>query len=183
VATVVEEDVAFAPENLGFPPAEIRARVDNALKIVGMYDYKGYAPHLLSGGQKQRVAIAGVLAMEPECIVFDEPTAMLDPRGRESIVGVIRDLRDNHGVTVILITHHMDETIGADRIIVLSEGGIIMDGTPREVFLDADTLRRAGLDVPETTALLRALKEDGFELPLDALTVDECAEAIYRCFC
>jgi len=180
VATVVEEDVAFAPENLGYPSAEIRKRVDDALKVVGMYEYREHAPHLLSGGQKQRVAIAGVLAMEPECIVFDEPTAMLDPRGRESIVNVIRDLRDNHGVTVVLITHHMDEAVYADRVVVMSEGEILLDGTPREVFLDTETLRKAGLDVPETTALLHELKEDGFDLPLDALTVEECADAIYR---
>jgi len=179
VATVVEEDVAFAPENLGYPSDEIRERVDEALKIVGMYEYRGHAPHLLSGGQKQRVAIAGVLAMKPECVVFDEPTAMLDPRGRESIIKVIRDLRDNHGVTIVLITHHMDEAVHADRVVVLSDGEIVMDGTPREVFLDIDTLRLAGLDVPETTALLHELKRDGFDMPLDALTVDECAEAIY----
>ena len=179
VATVVEEDVAFAPENLGYPPYEIRRRVDNALNIVGMYDYREHAPHLLSGGQKQRVAIAGVLAMQPECIVFDEPTAMLDPRGRESIIKVIRDLRDNLGVTVVLITHHMDEAVNADRVIVLSDGEILMDGTPREVFLNIETLRLAGLDVPVTTALLHELRKDGFDLPLDALTVDECADAIY----
>ena len=179
VATVVEEDVAFAPENLGYPPDDIRRRVDEALKIVGMYDYREHAPHLLSGGQKQRVAIAGVLAMDPECIVFDEPTAMLDPRGRESIIKVIRDLRDNRGVTVILITHHMDEAIFADRVVVMSDGDIIMDGAPREVFLDIEALRRAGLDVPETAALLRELKNDGFDLPLDALTVEECADAIF----
>ena len=179
VATVVEEDVAFAPENLGYPPEEIRRRVDDALKIVGMYEFREHAPHLLSGGQKQRIAIAGVLAMKPACVVFDEPTAMLDPRGRESIIKVIRDLRDNHGVTVVLITHHMDEAVFADRVVVMSGGEIIMDGTPREVFMDADTLRHAGLDVPETTVLLRELRKDGFDLPLDALTVDECAEAIY----
>ena len=178
VATVVEEDVAFAPENLGLPSDEICRRVEEALKIVGMYEYREHAPHLLSGGQKQRVAIAGVLAMGPECVVFDEPTAMLDPRGRESIINVIRDLRDNHGVTVVLITHHMDEAVSADRVIVLSDGEIIMDGTPREVFLDTDMLRSSGLDVPETTALLHELKKDGFDLPLDALTVDECADAI-----
>ena len=179
VATVVEEDVAFAPENLGYPPDEIRKRVDDALKIVGMYEYREHAPHLLSGGQKQRVAIAGVLAMGPECVVFDEPTAMLDPRGRESIVKVIRDLRDNHGVTIVLITHHMDEAIAADRVIVMSDGDIIMDGRPRDVFLDIDTLRQAGLDVPETTALLHELKNDGFDITLDALTVEECADAIF----
>ena len=180
VATVVEEDVAFAPENLGYPPIEIRRRVDEALKIVDMYDFRQHAPHLLSGGQKQRVAIAGVLAMEPQCIVFDEPTAMLDPRGRESIIKVIRDLRDNRGVTVVLITHHMDEAVSADRVIVMSDGEIILDGAPREVFLEVDTLRRSGLDVPETAVLLRDLKNDGFDLPLDALTVDECADAIYK---
>jgi len=179
VATIVEEDVAFAPENLGYPPDEIRRRVDEALKIVDMYDYRQHAPHLLSGGQKQRVAIAGALAMGPECVVFDEPTAMLDPRGRESIIKVIRDLRDNRGVTVALITHHMDEAVNADRVVVMSDGEIIMDGTPSEVFLDAETLRQSGLDVPETAILLRELKNDGFDLPLDALTVDECAEAIY----
>ena len=180
VATVVEEDVAFAPENLGYPSDEIRRRVDEALKIVGMYEYREHAPHLLSGGQKQRVAIAGVLAMEPECIVFDEPTAMLDPRGRESIIRVIRDLRDNRGVTVVLITHHMDEAVFADRVVVMLDGGIILDGTPREVFVEAEKLRSAGLDVPETTILLHELKKDGLDLPLDALTVEECAEAIFN---
>ena len=179
VATVVEEDVAFAPENLGYPSDEIRRRVDDALKIVGMYDFREHAPHLLSGGQKQRVAIAGVLAMGPQCVVFDEPTAMLDPRGRESIINVIRDLRDKHGVTVVLITHHMDEVVFADRVVVMCEGEIIMDDVPREVFMDADTLRRAGLDVPETSLVLRELRMDGFDLPLDALTVDECADAIF----
>ena len=179
VATVVEEDVAFAPENLGYPPDEIRRRVDEALKIVNMYEYREHAPHLLSGGQKQRVAIAGVLAMGPQCIVFDEPTAMLDPRGRESIVKVIRDLRDNHGVTVVLITHHMEEAIDADRIIVMLEGEIIMDGAPGEIFLDIATLRKAGLSVPETVMILHDLKEDGFDLALDALTVEECAQAIF----
>ena len=179
VATVVEEDVAFAPENLGYPPDEIRRRVDEALKIVNMYEYREHAPHLLSGGQKQRVAIAGVLAMGPECIVFDEPTAMLDPRGRESIISVIRDLRNNHGVTVVLITHHMEEAIDADRIIVLSDGKIVMDGAPCDVFLDIDTLRKAGLSVPETVLILHDLKEDGFDVPIGALTVEECALAIF----
>ena len=179
VATVVEEDVAFAPENLGYPPDEIRRRVDEALNIVGMYDFREHAPHLLSGGQKQRVAIGGVLAMEPECIVFDEPTAMLDPRGRESIIRVVRDLRDNRGVTVVLITHHMDEAVNADRVVVMSDGEILLDGTPREVFMEIEALHRSGLDVPETATLLRELKSDGFDLPLDALTVDECADAIF----
>jgi energy-coupling factor transport system ATP-binding protein len=180
VATVVEDDVAFAPENLGLPPEEIRERVDSALKIVGMYDYRSHAPHLLSGGQKQRVAIAGVLAMKPRCIVFDEPTAMLDPRGRASVVEVIRRLRDEYGVTVILITHHMEETIDADRIIVMAEGAIVMQGEPREVFRCVHKLRELGLDVPETVSLLDGLNEFGFDLPLDALSIDECARAIYK---
>jgi len=178
VATVVEEDVAFAPENLGYPSDEIRRRVDEALKIVGMYEYREHAPHLLSGGQKQRIAIAGVLAMRPECVVFDEPTAMLDPRGRASVLKIIRDLKDTYGVAVVLITHHMDEAADADRLIVMSDGEIIKDGTPREVFLDIDTLKKAGLNVPETTLLLHELKADGFDISLDALTINECADAI-----
>jgi len=182
VATVVEEDVAFAPENLGYPSDEIRQRVDEALKIVGMYEYREHAPHLLSGGQKQRIAIAGVLAMRPTCIVFDEPTAMLDPSGRERVIDIMLDLRDNYGVTVVLITHHMDEAINADRLIVMSDGDIIMDGKPREVFCNIETLRGTGLDIPETALLLHALVNDGFDLPLDALSVDECAEAIYASF-
>ena len=180
VATVVEEDVAFAPENLGYPSDEIRRRVDEALKIVGMYDYRKHAPHLLSGGQKQRIAIAGVLAMRPECVVFDEPTAMLDPRGRESIIEIMRSLRDNHGVTVVLITHHMDEAADADRLIVMSGGDIVMDGTPREVFQNIEGLRKTGLDIPETSLLLYDLEKDGFDLPLDALSVNECADAIFK---
>ena len=179
VATVVEEDVAFAPENLGYPSEEIRRRVDEALKIVGMYEYRRHAPHLLSGGQKQRIAIAGVLAMQPECIVFDEPTAMLDPRGRESIIRIMCDLRDNHGVTVVLITHHMDEAVKADRLVVMSDGDIIMDGKPREIFRNIDALRKTGLDIPDTALLLHELNKDGFNLPTDALTVEECADAIY----
>jgi len=182
VATIVEEDVAFAPENLGYPSEEIRHRVDEALKIVGMYEYRKHAPHLLSGGQKQRIAIAGVLAMKPKCIVFDEPTAMLDPMGRERIIEIMRDLRDNHGVTVILITHHMDEAISADRLIVMSDGEILMDGAPRDVFCDIDTLRNTGLDIPETALLLHELRDDGFDLPLDALSVEECADAIFAAF-
>jgi len=180
VATVVEEDVAFAPENLGYPSEEIRKRVDEALKIVGMYDYRRHAPHLLSGGQKQRIAIAGVLAMRPKCVVFDEPTAMLDPRGRESIINIMCDLRDNHDVTVVLITHHMDEAVNADRLIVMSDGDIIMDGTPREIFRNIDALRDTGLDIPETALLLHDLKNDGLDVSLDALTVDECANTIYE---
>lgn len=179
VSNVVEEDVAFAPENLGYPPEDIRRRVDEALKTVGMYEYREHAPHLLSGGQKQRIAIAGVLAMEPDCIVFDEPTAMLDPRGRESIIGIIRKLRDSRRVTVILITHHMDETIDADRLIVMSDGSILMDGKPREVFKNVEMLRGTGLDVPETVSLLYELNSSGFNLRLDALSVEECAQEIY----
>jgi energy-coupling factor transport system ATP-binding protein len=179
VANVVEDDVAFAPENLGLPPEEIRARVDNALKVVGMYEYREHAPHLLSGGQKQRVAIAGALAMGPRCIVFDEPTAMLDPRGRESVAEVIRRLRSEFGVTVVLITHHMEEAIDADRILVMSDGKIAMEGSPREVFREVRRLRALGLDVPETVALLYELNQTGFSLPLDALSVEACARAIY----
>ncbi|UOO37416.1 energy-coupling factor transporter ATPase [Oscillospiraceae bacterium CM] len=180
VANVVEEDVAFAPENLGHPPVEIRRRVDEALKTVGMYEYKTHAPHLLSGGQKQRIAIAGVLAMEPKCIVFDEPTAMLDPKGRESIVRIIKKLRDEHRVTIVLITHHMEETIDADRLVVMSDGRILMDGTPRDVFQNVDALRRTGLDVPETVSLLYELRQNGFDVRLDALGVDDCAQEIFR---
>ena len=178
VASVVEDDVAFAPENLGVPSAEIRERVDRALKSVGMYDFRLHAPHLLSGGQKQRVAIAGVLAMEPECLVLDEPTAMLDPIGRREVLGVVEELRRERGITVILITHHMDECIGADRLIVMSHGAVIEDGTPREVFSRVEKMRAVGLDVPETTELIYGLNAAGCELPLTALTVDECADAI-----
>ncbi len=179
VANVVEEDVAFAPENLGIPPAEIRRRVDEALKTVGMYEYREHAPHLLSGGQKQRIAIAGVLAMEPSCVVFDEPTAMLDPIGRESVVKIIKELRETGKVTVVLITHHMEETIDADRLVIMSEGKVIMDGGPRDVFREVSALREAGLDVPETVGLLYELNKNGFSLRLDALSVEECAQEIY----
>ena len=180
VANVVEEDVAFAPENLGISPEKIRQRVDKALTDVGMYEYREHAPHLLSGGQKQRVAIAGVLAMEPACIVFDEPTAMLDPVGRESIVNIIQELKDNRKVTVLLITHHMDEAIRADRIIVLSKGEVFMDGSPSEIFGQVGKLRETGLDVPETVLLLHELNASGFNLPLSALTVEDCAGAIFE---
>ncbi len=180
VANVVEEDVAFAPENLGYPPEEIRRRVDEALKTVGMYEYREHAPHLLSGGQKQRIAIAGVLAMNPSCIVFDEPTAMLDPMGRESVVKIIRELRASGRVTVVLITHHMEETIDADRVIVMSEGRVLMDGPPRQVFQNVEALRETGLDVPETVNLLYELNNSGFSLRLDALSVEECAQEIYN---
>ena len=173
VANVVEDDVAFAPENLGVEPAEIRRRVDEALRTVGMYEYRLHAPHLLSGGQKQRVAIAGVLAMQPRCVVLDEPTAMLDPVGRREVVATVTRLCREKGMTVMLITHHMAECIGADRLIVMSEGRIVADGTPREVFSQVELLRSEGLAVPATTELIYELRRDGFELPLDALTVDD----------
>ena len=178
VANVVEDDVAFAPENLGVEPAEIRRRVDEALRTGGMYEYRLHAPHLLSGGQKQRVAIAGVLAMQPRCVVLDEPTAMLDPVGRREVVATVTRLCREKGMTVMLITHHMAECIGADRLIVMSEGRIVADGTPREVFSQVELLRSEGLAVPATTELIYELRRDGFELPLDALTVDECADAV-----
>lgn len=179
VANVVEEDVAFAPENLGVEPAKIRQKVDKALEMVGMYEYRLHAPHLLSGGQKQRIAIAGVLAMAPKCIVFDEPTAMLDPGGREDVINIIHDLRNKYGVAVVLITHHMEETIHADRLIVMDGGRIVMDGKPTEVFVHVEELKSLGLAVPETTELLWELNKKGFRLPLEALTVEECAQALF----
>ena len=180
VANVVEEDVAFALENLGVPPHEIRERVDAALKAVGMYEYRKHAPHLLSGGQKQRVAIAGVLAMRPRCVVLDEPTAMLDPVGRNEVVETIHELNDKFGVTVILITHHMREAVEADRVVVMNDGKVIADDTPKKVFSQVELLRSVGLTVPETTELMYDLNEKGWNLPLDALSVEECAQAIYR---
>lgn len=178
VANVVEEDVAFAPENLGVPPAEIRARVDEALRLVGMFQYRTHAPHMLSGGQKQRIAIAGVIAMRPKCIVLDEPTAMLDPQGRKEVLATIRRLNREQNITVVLITHHMPEAVLADRVVIMSDGGILTDGTPKEVFTQVELLRAAGLTVPETTQLLYALNQDGFQLPLDALSVEECAQTL-----
>ena len=180
VASIVEEDVAFAPENLGVEPKEIRRRVDEALAAVGMSEYAKHAPHLLSGGQKQRVAIAGVIAMRPRCIVLDEPTAMLDPIGREEVLSTIHRLNRESGVTVVLITHHMDEAAQADRLIVMDEGHIIADGPPREVFQDVEGLRSVGLTVPETVGLLYELRRAGLEVPLDALSVEECAAAIAK---
>ncbi len=180
VANVVEEDVAFALENLGVPPKEIRERVDAALKAVGMYEYRKHAPHLLSGGQKQRVAIAGVLAMRPKCVVLDEPTAMLDPVGRNEVVSTIHELNDKFGVTVVLITHHMREATEADRVVVMNDGKIIADDTPKKVFSQVELLRDVGLTVPETTDLMYELNERGWNLPLDALSVEECARAIYQ---
>ena len=167
VANVVEEDVAFAPENLGVPPAEIRERVDDALRAVGMYEFREHAPHLLSGGQKQRVAIAGVIAMQPRCIVLDEPTAMLDPIGRRDVMR-----------TIFLITHHMDEAAQADRLVVMTKGRVIADGPPRQVFQDVEGLRSVGLTVPDTTQLLWELRQEGLDVPLDALSDEECAQAL-----
>lgn len=179
VANVVEEDVAFGPENLGVEPYEIRRRVDEALKLVGMYEYRTHAPHLLSGGQKQRIAIAGIIAMRPRCIVLDEPTAMLDPVGREEVIKTIRELNRNQGITVVLITHHMKETIDADRVIIMEDGRIVADGRPFEVFARVEEIKAVGLDVPDTTELIYELNREGFNLPLEALSVEECAQVIY----
>ena len=179
VANVVEEDVAFAPENLGVPPEEIRRRVDDALKLVGMYEYREHAPHLLSGGQKQRVAIAGVIAMAPRCIVLDEPTAMLDPIGRREVLTTVKELNRKSGVTVVLITHHMDEAAQADRLVVMAKGKIIADGPPKEVFQRVEELRAVGLAVPETVDLCWTLRQEGVDVPLDALSDEECAQALY----
>lgn len=178
VSNIVEEDVAFAPENLGVDPVEIRRRVDDALKLVGMYPFREHAPHMLSGGQKQRIAIAGVIAMEPRCIILDEPTAMLDPHGRQEVLRTISALNKEKGITVILITHHMPEAALADRIIVMHEGKIIADGAPKEVFSDVERMYEAQLSVPETTQLLHELNLEGYNLPLDALSVDECAQVL-----
>ncbi len=180
VANVVEDDVAFAPENLGVPSEEIRRRVDEALETVGMSEFKQHAPHLLSGGQKQRVAIAGVLAMQPEIIVLDEPTAMLDPQGRAEVIATVTRLCREKGMTVVLITHHMDECVGADRLVVMSGGRIVADGSPAEVFSRVELMESEGLSVPETTRLLYDLDREGFDLPLTALGVDDCAACLAR---
>lgn len=178
VSNVVEEDVAFAPENLGVPTAEIRRRVDTALGAVGMAEFAQHAPHLLSGGQKQRIAIAGVIAMEPDCIVLDEATAMLDPTGRQEVLSTAHRLNREKGITVVLITHHMNEAEDADRVVVMDNGKVAMDGTPQEIFTRVEELRNLGLTVPDTVDLLGRLRRDGLELPLDALTVDACADAV-----
>ena len=178
VANVVEEDVAFAPENLGVPSEDIRRRVDDALKTVGMYDFVRHAPHLLSGGQKQRIAIAGVLAMEPACLVLDEATAMLDPVGRQEVLSTVHRLNKEKGITVVLITHHMNEAEEADRVVVMDNGKVEMDGTPAEVFTQVADLRHMGLTVPDTVDLLDRLRRRGLDVPLDALTVEACADAI-----
>ena len=182
VANVVEEDVAFAPENLGVPTEEIRRRVDDALRTVGMEKFAKHAPHLLSGGQKQRIAIAGVLAMRPQCIVLDEATAMLDPIGRSEVISTIERLNRDEGITVVLITHHMNEAEHADRVIVMNDGLVVMDGTPREVFTRKKELEDIGLAVPDTVSLLFSLREAGLDVPTDAITVKECADAIMKNF-
>ncbi|MDR3643529.1 MAG: energy-coupling factor transporter ATPase [Clostridia bacterium] len=178
VATIVEEDVAFALENLGVPQPEIRRRVDDALKTVGMYEYRHHAPHQLSGGQKQRVAIAGIIAMRPECIVLDEPTAMLDPQGRREVIDTISRLNREDGVTVVLITHFMNEAVQAGRVIVMDHGAVLLDGSPRQVFSHAEMLKASGLDVPQATELAYELRKSGLGLPEDILTDGECIEAL-----
>ena len=178
VANVVEEDVAFGPENLGIASPEIRRRVDKALKQVGMYEYREHAPHLLSGGQKQRIAIAGVIALEPKCIVLDEPTAMLDPRGRADVMETILRLNREKGITVVLITHHMDEAAMAQRVLVLHQGKVLSDGTPKEVFSQVEKLHTIGLAAPETVELCWELNKKGYRLPLDELNPQECAQVL-----
>ena len=180
VATIVEEDVAFALENLGVPPEEIRRRVDESLKAVGMYEYRQHAPHQLSGGQKQRVAIAGIIAMRPKCIVLDEPTAMLDPQGRREVLRTIRQLGDQFGITVVLITHYMDEAAQCDRVVVVDNGKVILDGAPRAVFSHVEQLKKVGLDVPQVTELVWMLRKDGYNLPDDIIFEDECVQAIEK---
>lgn len=179
VATIVEEDVAFGPENLGIPPEEIRRRVDKALEIVEMTEYKKHAPHLLSGGQKQRVAIAGILAMKPDCIILDEPTAMLDPIGRIEVMNTIKKLNKEENKTIVLITHYMEEAVEADRIIVLENGNIVMEGTPREIFSQVDKVKSLGLDVPQVTELVYELRKEGINLKPDILSIEELVELLW----
>ena len=178
VATIVEEDVAFGPENLGIEPKEIRRRVDESLEKVGMSEYKRHAPHLLSGGQKQRVAIAGILAIKPDCIIFDEPTAMLDPSGRKEVLKTIKEVNENYGITVVLITHYMDEAAQADRIVVIDGGNVKMEGTPREIFSQVEKMKSIGLDVPQVTELAYELKKEGININEKILNVDEMVNAI-----
>ena len=182
VATIVEEDVAFALENMGVEPQEIRRRVDEALKQVGMYEYRMHAPYQLSGGQKQRVAIAGILAMRPRCIVLDEPTAMLDPQGRREVMKTVRQLNREHGTTVVLITHYMDEAAASDRVVVIDSGNVLKDGTPKEVFREVELLKSVGLDVPQVTELIYELRQEGVDLPDDILTEEECYQALKALF-
>jgi energy-coupling factor transport system ATP-binding protein len=178
VATIVEEDVAFGPENLGVDPKEIRKRVDEALNNVQMYEYKKHAPHLLSGGQKQRVAIAGILAMMPKCIVFDEPTAMLDPYGRKEVIRAIKDINKRHGITIILITHNMEEAVEADRIVVMDSGKVVMEGNPKEIFKNVPIMKKIGLDVPQVTEIAYELKQNGVNIETDILTINEMVNAL-----
>lgn len=178
VGTIVEDDVAFGPENLGIDPKEIRKRVDEALKQVEMYEFRTFEPHKLSGGQKQRVAIAGIIAMKPECIVLDEPTAMLDPRGRREVMKTVKLLNEEFGITVVFITHYMDEAVKAKRVIVMDEGKIVLDGNPREVFTNIDTLKSVGLDVPEATELAMLLNKSGIKVKKDVLDIDELFDCI-----
>ncbi|MBQ1903117.1 MAG: energy-coupling factor transporter ATPase [Ruminococcus sp.] len=180
VATIVEEDVAFALENLGVEPKEIRRRVDEALRTVGMYDYRLHAPHKLSGGQKQRVAIAGIIAMEPDCIVLDEPTAMLDPKGRSEVMKTIKMLNREKGVTIVLITHYMEEAAQADRVVVIDGGEKIMDSVPKKVFSQVDVMRNLGLDVPQVTEIADFLQKQGYDISSEIITEDECVQALYR---
>lgn len=180
VATIVEDDVAFGPENLGVEPSEIRKAVDSALKAVGMYEFRKREPHRLSGGQKQRVAIAGVIAMNTKCIVMDEPTAMLDPQGRKEVMDTVMKLNKEFGITVILITHYMDEAVKADRVVVMDGGRIAIDGTPKEVFKNVERMKKLGLDVPQATELAYRLRKKGFKLPDNILDENECAEAILK---
>ena len=180
VATIVEEDVAFALENMGVEPAEIRRRVDESLKTVGMYEYREHAPHKLSGGQKQRVAIAGILAMRPECILLDEPTAMLDPKGRREVLKTVKELNKNSGVTIVLITHYMDGAVQADRVVVIDNGRIVMDDKPKKIFSQVNKLKTLGLDVPQVTELVYTLNADGFDLDPEIITEDECVDALYE---
>ena len=181
VASIVEEDVAFGPENLGLKPSLIRERVDDALKSVGMYEYRESTPHHLSGGQKQRIAIAGIIAMEPECLILDEPTAMLDPKGREEVVSTLQKLNKEKGITVVLITHYMEEAENADRVMVMNDGVIIDDNTPKEIFKKVEVLKSVGLSVPQTTELLYNLVQNGFNVSTDILSIEETAEAIASC--
>ncbi|ACA53895.1 energy-coupling factor transporter ATPase [Clostridium botulinum] len=178
VATIVEEDVAFGPENLGIPQEEIRSRVDESLKKVNMYDYRRHAPHLLSGGQKQRVAIAGVLAMRPECIIFDEPTAMLDPSGRLEVVNTIKEINKKYGITIVLITHFMEEAVEADKVIVMDSAKVIKEGTPKEIFKEVEMMKKIGLDVPQMTEIAHYLRQHNVEIPSDILTIDEMVDEL-----
>ncbi|EQB3100046.1 energy-coupling factor transporter ATPase [Clostridium botulinum] len=178
VATIVEEDVAFGPENLGIPQEQIRSRVDESLKKVNMYDYRRHAPHLLSGGQKQRVAIAGVLAMRPECIIFDEPTAMLDPSGRLEVVNTIKEINKKYGITIVLITHFMEEAVEADKVIVMDSAKVIKEGTPKEIFKEVEMMKKIGLDVPQMTEIAHYLRQHNVEIPSDILTIDEMVDEL-----